>query len=254
MPIFCRKRVLAWLLAAAFAIPGQAQSNQSGGYQIDIQPIDGRYGLESMIIRTIYQDRKGFIWVSTPGGLARFNGYEFVYFKDPRFIGKSNAGVDIIGDIEDLILLAGMVANAEGGDEKEDWQVLLSIYLLEPESGRILPFSASIGKNIPFDEQRIRLLKLHNGTLYAGLNDGRIYGYSKGKWTLFYAQRSKDIIRALLIDTPDKPFWVMAGDTLSLVSPEGKPIEREHLSLRGRYWKILEDGHGQKRTRLDQPS
>ena len=244
IPILYRIRTFAWILAIVLSIPGWAQTGRSSNYHIDIQPIDGRYGLESKIVRTIHQDQKGFIWVSTPGGLARFNGYEFLYFKDPKFIGKSNTGVEVIGDIEGLILLAGMGANAEGDNEKKDWQVIFSIYLFEPESGRILPFSASIGKNIPFDEQRIRLLKLHNGTLYAGLNDGRIYGYSKGKWTLFYAQRSKDIIRALLIDTPDKPFWVMAGDTLSFISPEGEPIESEYLSMKGRFWKMDMDKKG----------
>jgi len=35
------------------------------------QPSETKIGLPSNFIRTIYQDRNGFIWVGTNGGLSR---------------------------------------------------------------------------------------------------------------------------------------------------------------------------------------
>ncbi len=243
-PILFRRTAFIWLLVLALSRTGRAQGDYSSDYHIDIQSIDGRYGLESMIIRTIHQDEKGFLWVSTPGGLARFNGYEFLYFKDPKFIGKINTGIDIIGDIEGKLVVAEKGIKTNDDDRKKNTEEIYSIYLLEPESGRILPFSSSIGKNIPFDELRIRLLKSHDGTLYAGLDDGRIYAYSKRKWALFYAHHSKDIIRSLLISSPDKPFWVITGDTLSQVSPTGKRLDSQYLTMKGKFWVPVLDKNG----------
>ena len=97
---------MVWLLILVWSTTGHAQHRYQSDYYTDVQQIDGRYGLESTIIRTIYQDKKGFVWISTPGGLARFDGYEFLYFKDPRFIGKINSGIDIIGDVQGKLIVA----------------------------------------------------------------------------------------------------------------------------------------------------
>jgi hypothetical protein len=41
------------------------------------------------------------------------------------------------------------------------------VYLLHPESGRVLPFSSSIGRNAPFKKQDISTLSFYNETLGA---------------------------------------------------------------------------------------
>ncbi|MFZ4560222.1 MAG: sensor histidine kinase [Saprospiraceae bacterium] len=244
IPVLCRKRALAWLLAAAFAIPGRAQTDRSGDYHVDIQQIDGRYGLESKIVRTIYQDRKGFIWISTPGGLARFNGYELLYFKDPRFIGKINTGIDIIGDMDDKLIIAENRIHHIYRPIGQSLKERMVVYLLHPESGRVLPFSSSIGRNAPFKKQDISTLSFYNETLYTGLGDGRIYSFTKGKWALFYRDPSQAPIRSLSVGAPGKHSWVIAKDTLSRISPEGRCLEREYVNLSGSFWYVVQDRNG----------
>ena len=43
-----------------------------------------RDGLPNNTVRNIMQDRKGFIWLSTLDGIARYDGYKFInYHRDP---------------------------------------------------------------------------------------------------------------------------------------------------------------------------
>ncbi|MFZ4426960.1 MAG: hypothetical protein ACOYOO_07370, partial [Saprospiraceae bacterium] len=78
-------------------------------------------------------------------------------------------------------------------------------YLLDPVTGKLLPFSASIGKHAPFNG-RIKSLNCYKENLYVGTHNGQIYTYSNGKWSLFYSDPSKAPIRELLMDSPEKPF------------------------------------------------
>ncbi len=39
-------------------------------------------GLDPSEINCIVQDKKGFIWIGSPDGLIKFNGYEFIYYRN----------------------------------------------------------------------------------------------------------------------------------------------------------------------------
>ena len=62
-------------------------------------------GLNNLAIRRIYQDRIGFIWVSTEDGIFRYDGDRFEAFATEQGI-PSNSGV-AFGDAPDGSLLAG---------------------------------------------------------------------------------------------------------------------------------------------------
>lgn len=235
------RSTIAWIFALALFSTSYAQSVKNKNYYIDIQQIDGRYGLESMMIRDLYQDKKGFIWISTPGGLAQFNGHQFRYFKDPKIIGAINTGIEIFGEIDGKLLVA------ENRTTKDNPEGILEKYfvpyLLDPVAGQLLPFSSSIGKNAPING-RIQNLAYHRETLYIGLKNGQIYAYSKGKWNLFYADPTKAPIHSILIDSPEKPFWVVAGDTLRCINPQGKCIDSQYVDLSTSFWELRLDKSG----------
>ncbi len=46
-------------------------------------------GLPQNSINCIHQDRKGFFWIGTNGGLARFDGYEFVNFTKEKDLPRN---------------------------------------------------------------------------------------------------------------------------------------------------------------------
>ncbi len=237
----CRRNTWTLLLALSIFSTGRAHSPYNKDYHVDIQQVDARYGLESIMIRSIYQDKKGFIWITTPGGLARFNGHEFAYFKDPKIIGAIDYGIEILGEIEGKLIVAenrSVVHNP-----KQKIKKYFIPYLLDPVTGKILPFSASSGKHAPF-KGRIHFMTSHKETLYVGSSEGQIYAYSKGKWSLFYSGPSKAPIRQLLMDSPGNPFWVLAGDTLSYITSEGKRLDHQYLDLNTSFWGLRLDANG----------
>lgn len=51
--------------------------------EIHYERISDQQGLHDHKIECILEDRRGFIWLGGENGLYRFDGYDFVYFKDP---------------------------------------------------------------------------------------------------------------------------------------------------------------------------
>lgn len=49
--------------------------------QVTFGVLGGTEGLPSNEIRRIYQDKEGYIWIATNGGLVRYDGYEFYTYK-----------------------------------------------------------------------------------------------------------------------------------------------------------------------------
>ena len=62
-------------------------------------------GLTNLAIKNLYQDRKGFLWVSTENGIFRYDGYRFRAFGAEEGI-PSSSGV-AFGEAPDGALLAG---------------------------------------------------------------------------------------------------------------------------------------------------
>jgi signal transduction histidine kinase/ligand-binding sensor domain-containing protein/DNA-binding response OmpR family regulator len=51
--------------------------------EINYERILDQQGLNDRYIKCLLQDRRGFIWIGGENGLYRFDGYDFVYYKDP---------------------------------------------------------------------------------------------------------------------------------------------------------------------------
>jgi len=51
--------------------------------EIHYERISDPQGLNDHWIQCLLQDRRGFIWIGGENGLYRFDGYDFVYYKDP---------------------------------------------------------------------------------------------------------------------------------------------------------------------------
>jgi len=100
LPILLLRRAipfaLALLMLAGCALRAQEYRFRSFGIA---------EGLNNLAIRRIYQDRVGFIWVSTESGIFRYDGDRFEAFTTDQGI-PSNSGV-AFGDAPDGSLLAG---------------------------------------------------------------------------------------------------------------------------------------------------
>lgn len=72
--IFAYKAIIILLFGATIF------SLSAFGEKLPIKHLTTADGLPQNTINSIHQDKKGFFWIGTNGGLARFDGYEFVNF------------------------------------------------------------------------------------------------------------------------------------------------------------------------------
>jgi diguanylate cyclase (GGDEF)-like protein len=90
------ERALAFFLLMAWPLCAQEYSFRTFG---------NAEGLNNLAVRQIYQDRAGFIWVSTENGIFRYDGDRFEEFGPEQGIPIASAAA--FGDAPDGSLLAG---------------------------------------------------------------------------------------------------------------------------------------------------
>lgn len=90
------------LVASGFA---QAQTQIETGYYERLRTTDD--ALPHNSVRGVVQDRRGFIWLGTVGGLARFDGRDIQEIKIPEVFRKTGYSIRSIGqETEDTLLIA----------------------------------------------------------------------------------------------------------------------------------------------------
>ncbi|HME37053.1 MAG TPA: EAL domain-containing protein [Candidatus Sulfotelmatobacter sp.] len=89
-------RALAWLLLATGSVWAQ---------EYGFRTLGTAEGLNNLAVRQVYQDRGGFIWVSTENGIFRYDGDRFESFGPAQGIPISS--VAAFGEAPDGSLLAG---------------------------------------------------------------------------------------------------------------------------------------------------
>ena len=52
----------------------------SGSIKLDGKRLSAKDGLSCNTVNDIIQDRDGFIWLGTPNGVSRYDGYQFINF------------------------------------------------------------------------------------------------------------------------------------------------------------------------------
>ncbi|GBC85319.1 Sensor histidine kinase LiaS [bacterium HR11] len=70
------RRWLGWALGGLLGLGGVPGWPQ----QVPFRNYTARDGLPRNTVRTVYQDRQGFLWLGTPSGLSRYDGATFVHF------------------------------------------------------------------------------------------------------------------------------------------------------------------------------
>ena len=90
----------AWLAAAALALFWFPEAHAQTP-NIAFQRLSIDHGLPQSSVTCILQDRQGFMWFGTQGGLARYDGYTFTVYKHDRRDPSSLAGDYVRALLED---------------------------------------------------------------------------------------------------------------------------------------------------------
>ena len=128
---------------------------------ISFLSIGTEQGLPQSTVNTIFQDSQGFIWIGTYDGLSRYDGYQFVNFKnnpqDPSSI-SNNIVVSIIEDRDGFL----WVGTAQNGVNRFD-----------PNTGSFKRFIASEDDFDSLSHPQVRTIHQDSsGRIWVGTSHG----------------------------------------------------------------------------------
>lgn len=191
-----------------------------GSIKLDGKRLSAKDGLSCNTVNDIIQDRDGFIWLGTPNGMSRYDGYQFINF---TYLSK-NSGQKSHHSISQLI-----------NDEKHGliWGYNPSNILccFDLETAHFSDY---------FDKENATLLKnrfkSQNGMwLFSEDFGARYLTYSNGKFqaTDYTTKNGKLIGDHQLQMTEDakQNVWIASDKGLNRITPDGK----SHLKLKNQH-------------------
>ena len=272
-PAAAARRILV-VGAVAIAMAGSAGALALVPGSIEFTRVAIPDGVPAHLASALAQDRQGFLWIGTQGGLVRYDGYRYRVFRpdpaDPTSLGGSYVRTLMVG--RDGRVWAGTFGGGvsvwdpaserftqfrhdprdpqslaydrvEGLAEDRSGAIWVAtgsgLDLLDPRSGRCTHFRHRDGDPSSLAHDRVRgLLVDAGGTLWVGSRDG--------------LQRRR----------PDGSFERVASDPKRPGSLAGEYVERLFLDHRGRIWigtaehgaAVLDPRTGELRRLLPRPA
>ena len=165
-------------------------------------------GLINNEVTAIHQDRFGFIWFGTRGGLNKYNGYDFNTIRsNPGSSNNlSNQAVEVIAEYRNTL----WIGNKTGGLNSFDFLTDSITHYDPPKSVKIQEIKA--------------LLADKNGNLFIGALHG-LYIFRDGKFSIV---NDKLTVYAIAEDKKGR-IWVGSGIGLSLYNPQLNRLEQIDL-------------------------
>ncbi|HZV34546.1 MAG TPA: two-component regulator propeller domain-containing protein, partial [Verrucomicrobiae bacterium] len=201
-------------------------------------------GLPQNTVQTIAQTRDGYLWVGTPGGLARFDGLHFTVFDPQNTPALQNPSITALCETKDGTLWIGTAGNG----------------LASYKDGHFTHQNAGDG---PRENSIKCFLEASDSTLWVGALGG-LFQYRDGTWRRFATNDGlyDDVVRSvcewdgqLCIGTGSGLNTFKNGviSTRSLHGLEHISVRTVMRDSRGNLWMGLTEGlafAGQKEVRL----
>lgn len=191
-----------------------------GSIKLDGKRLSAKDGLSCNTVNDIIQDRDGFIWLGTPNGVSRYDGYQFINFTNL----SKNCGQKIHHSISQLI-----------NDEKHGliWGYNPSNILccFDLETAHFSDY---------FDKKNASLLKNRFKSqkgmwLFSGDFGARYLTYSNGKFhATDYTTKNGKLIgdhQLQMLEDFKHNIWIASDKGLNRITPDGK----SHLVLKNQH-------------------
>lgn len=144
-------------------------------YIVTKEWIGVEHGLSSNYIKCVYQDQKGFVWLSTSNFINRYDGEQFDYFQIDTIETSNEISINQINeDVNGELWLSQAELSTYLLDEGPEFK---NILLFNPVSGIIKTFSDRF-KDAPFLKDKISTIHQDaNYMIWFGLSNGEIWTY-----------------------------------------------------------------------------
>ncbi|MFK7935125.1 MAG: ATP-binding protein [Saprospiraceae bacterium] len=154
-------------------------------YLFDYDCLTTEDGLANLLTRAIYQDKKGFIWVSTRYGLNRYDGYKFELFtKEENNLFSNDVIERIMEDDRGNIWLFYTGKQMTGNFSR----MTTAIDVFQPVTQKAISLEAYLQTSLPFTTQDV-VLPLVNGdfsNLRIATKKGEIFTFQNQQFTKRY--------------------------------------------------------------------
>lgn len=219
------------ILLVGYLLPFAAHSQQYQAYARRYGVADG---LPHRDVHSVFQDRRGFIWVATSGGIARFDGRTFRVFNQMED-GLHSDLVDCITEDAD----GNIWISQSSGNHWVD--------IIDPITGKVTSFDEFFKEqSIPFKHVKWRQhpLSLADGTLVIWLEEINAFMTYHPR-TGWRASRIENATYSKLVHTTSRrTLWCIfrdaatAQDILAEINLDGKLIRQFAIDL-GHYFGLL---------------
>lgn len=165
-------------------------------------------GLINNEVTAIHQDKYGFMWFGTRGGLNKYNGYDFntIRSKPSSTNNLTNQAVEAIAEYKNIL----WIGNKAGGLNSYDFLTDSIQHYTPPKTVKIQEIKA--------------LLANEDGTLFIGAIHG-LYTFKNGKFKIV---NDKTSVYAIAKDAKGQ-IWVGSGAGLSKYDAKGNKLITIHI-------------------------
>ena len=201
-------------LLILFILPFCAPDAQGQDYLTELSTYTQKDGLSSRFIKWVYEDSRGFVWVSTDNGLNRFDGHDFKVFNKEN----SNLFLDrcmmVYEDVNGNIWVAYQTT---GSSDVLGWRSIIT-----PDF-EIIDLDDFFKNELPFSAKEIRRIReAPQKTLIITTNDGAIYKYD-GTFQKIAEDESLKNSNFLHLDSSGNVYFL--SDNSLLIAKTGKETQ-----------------------------
>lgn len=196
--------VAALILGGVWSAPADA-SPDPANYSMESWQVQD--GLPYAAVDRIVQNREGYLWLGTIGGLVRFDGAHFETFTSPLIVGPDGRNIrDLVNGPDDTLLMlpaAGGVVQLANG-----------VFSLHPAS------AGMAGREL------VSLFVEPDGTIWVGTLDGHVIRWKDGRMIQFGREDGLNNhigTRPSFAMDDRKQVWIADGDFLG-VYREGRLV------------------------------
>ncbi|RTE86508.1 MULTISPECIES: two-component regulator propeller domain-containing protein [Gammaproteobacteria] len=203
------RQILAFLVLCLFLLGYTSQALAFPPRTIEFEQIGDADNIPDQVVTTLTEDAHGFIWVGTPAGLVRYDGYRFRLFKNDLHTPSSIAG-NFVRDTLAAERGHVWVATEPGG---------ISIY--DAQQDRFWQLQRSEAFSTISGMGQLTSLAGYGNAIWAGTTSGlfRVTWHGEAHFEIVKVDLlpSFQSVRALLLDEQGQ-LWVGSSDGLLVIS------------------------------------
>ncbi len=183
-------------------------------------------------ITALIEDKQGFIWIGTPHGLVRYDGYDFKWYNKVSFIQEKN------NQVNDYDISSFYVRSLAIGNDGHIWlgTMYSGLLRLNPNTDQFKQYKVTDNKKTSLSENRIEAIVVTTSAVWVGTTNGLDHIELATDIVSHFKHDAENTaslpdnnVRSLLLDD-NNILWVGTWDGLSQLNLNELSLSSQSLS------------------------